>query len=40
MMSDKIEGTRVTFDTLLDGFSKQGHYVEARDVIYEFEFIC
>lgn len=36
MMKEKIEGTRVTFNILLDGFAKQGCYVEARDVICEF----
>ncbi|GFP99061.1 pentatricopeptide repeat-containing protein at5g50280 chloroplastic [Phtheirospermum japonicum] len=35
-MKKKIEGTRITFNILLDGFAKQGHYVEARDVICEF----
>ncbi|KAG9446668.1 hypothetical protein H6P81_012796 [Aristolochia fimbriata] len=36
MMSEKITGTRVTFNILLDGLAKQGHYIEARDVIFEF----
>ncbi|KAF8399831.1 hypothetical protein HHK36_015703 [Tetracentron sinense] len=26
----------VTFNFLLDGFAKQGHYIEARDVVSEF----
>ena len=32
----KVEGTRVTFNTLVDGFAKHGHYKEARDVISKF----
>lgn len=36
MRTNKVEGTRVTFNILVDGFAKQGHYVEARDVIFEF----
>ncbi|QHO11971.1 Pentatricopeptide repeat-containing protein [Arachis hypogaea] len=36
MMLDKIEGTRVTFNILVDGFAKQGRYMEARDVISKF----
>ncbi|KAF6172271.1 hypothetical protein GIB67_024893 [Kingdonia uniflora] len=37
MAHDKIEGTRVTFNTLLDGFAKQGQYTDVRDVVSEFE---
>ena len=36
MMKEKIIGTRITFNTLIDGFAKLGHYMEARDVISEF----
>ena len=36
MMNEKIEGTRITFNTLVDGFAKQGRYMEARDVIFEY----
>ncbi|XP_055960562.1 pentatricopeptide repeat-containing protein At5g50280, chloroplastic-like [Mercurialis annua] len=35
-LDEKVEGTKVTFNILVDGFAKQGHYVEARDVISEF----
>lgn len=36
MMKEKVRGTRVTFNTLVDGFAKQGRYSEARDVVFEF----
>ncbi|KAJ8491944.1 hypothetical protein OPV22_013665 [Ensete ventricosum] len=36
MISNKVEGTRVTFNIILDGLAKHGLYVQARDVIYEF----
>ncbi|KAL8475008.1 hypothetical protein ACS0TY_031435 [Phlomoides rotata] len=36
LMRDKVEGTRVTFNILVDGFAKQGLYSEARDVVSEF----
>ena len=35
-MSEKVEGTGVTFNILVDGFAKQGLYMEAREVISEF----
>ncbi|KAK8990860.1 hypothetical protein V6N11_028816 [Hibiscus sabdariffa] len=36
MINGTIEGTRVTFDMLLDGFAKQGQCIEARDVVSGF----